>query len=92
LTDGADGNPVELFAFSGAHEFTGPSINGVGTKFTVEFRGQMAGPAVGATPAERLADAKAKVKAEVVAKMEEVKVEVLKPNVATDRATPSISA
>jgi hypothetical protein len=76
---GTDGEAVEMFAYNGACELQGPPVHGVATNFVLEFRGQMAGEAFGATPAERLADARTKVLERLALEFESVKKALLEP-------------
>jgi hypothetical protein len=74
----------EFFAYSGACEV---QVAG-GHNFSMEFRGMVPGPAVGADPTARMNDAEAKVKAEIIARIEALKTVI--PSIKTFNAeTPS---
>lgn len=62
----------EVFAYSGAVE---AQIAG-SHNFTMEFRGMMPGPAVGADKDARMADAEAKVRTEIQARFDAAKAKV----------------
>lgn len=70
---------VEVVTYDGAHELTLPSVGGVSQKFILEFRGQIVTTLVGATNAERYADAEAKALADCDARIAEVRALVLTP-------------
>jgi hypothetical protein len=70
--DRKTGAVVELFQYSGAIEI---QVAG-GHSFTMEFRGMVPGTAVGADPAARMADAEAKVKADMQIRLDAAKAKV----------------
>lgn len=63
------GQVSEFFAYHGAIEV---QIAGA-HHFTMEFRGMVPGPAVGADASARMADAETKVKAELAARLDALK-------------------
>lgn len=71
------GQVVTLFQYTGAMEMQ----MGNGQMFVMEFRGRVLGTPKGDTPEEQMADAEAKVKAEIQRCMDSCKMSV--PNIVT---------
>jgi hypothetical protein len=69
VRNGKTGEVTEFFAYSGAVE---EQIS-AGHRFTAEFNGMMSGPAVGATPAERMQYAENQVRAEIQIRLDNTK-------------------
>jgi hypothetical protein len=70
--------PCNVVNYDGAIEIVGPALNGVPTTIALSFRGQFSGAVSGATDEERLKAAESAAKAEVLKRLDEVKVEIEK--------------